>query len=279
MLSGRHGELDGRTIEHVSLAAACELACAIWSVRQSGDPTAVRLGDAWSTQCAPLGAVVRALAGDRLPKPNSPSTMHGAPTVELCQIRERSDVVATHWHLFLMRFRRSLENAGFSTTHALALSKALGEMADNAAQHSGPDEDHPAAAIVGYHVAPGWMSYSVADTGQGVLRSLRSNPKWTGLSSSQDALDAAVQRGATRRIHEPCGHGFSQVHKSIAALNGYLRFRSDDGVLVLDGRSGTFEARFAASPTMNGFQVSVTCAPSGDPADERVLPSQSHCVT
>lgn len=232
----------------------------------------VRLVDEWSTQCAPLGAVVRVLAGDRLVKPKSASTMHEAPTVELSQIRERSDVAAEHWDLFLARFKRSLVNAGFSTTHALALSKAFGEMADNVAQHSGPDEDHPANAIVGFHVSPGWMCFSVADTGQGVLRSLQANPKWTGLSTSQDALKAAVMERATRRTHETQGHGFLQVHKSIATLNGYLRFRSGDGLLALDGRRGALDARFAVSPILNGFQVAVTCARGGDLA-ERVLPS------
>lgn len=133
------------------------------------------------------------------------------------------------------------------------------EMADNVVQHSGPDEEHPGAGLVGYHVEESWMTYAVADVGQGVLSSLETNPKWSVLSHSRDALRAAIYQRASRRIESPGGDGFSQVQKSLADLNGALRFRSGDACLTLVGRRCVRQATLSSNPYLAGFQLAVTC--------------------
>ena len=167
---------------------------------------------------------------------------------------EGDDDLNTDWLLFLDRFRRSLRDNGFSNSLSAALSKALGEMTDNVVQHSGT------RGVAVFHVGERWTSWGVADIGRGVLNSLKTNPKWHRLAGSQEALLAVWRDGATRRVSPTRGDGFRQVELSLASLNGRLRFRSGDAVLVLDGTHGTPKSIVRANPELAGVQVSATCA-------------------
>lgn len=182
-----------------------------------------------------------------------------APLKELWRIQSRSDWTDDPASLFQSRFRRSLEKQGFGKKLSLALSKAMQEMADNVVQHSGSDEEHPAPGLVGYHVEERWMTYAVADIGRGVLASLETNPRWSTLSGSGHALRAAIYQNASRRIGSAGGAGFSEVQKSLADLNGTLRFRSGDACLTLVGRRTARLATLSSNPYLVGFQLAATC--------------------
>ena len=176
------------------------------------------------------------------------------------RIQSRSDWASDRSALFQSRFRRSLEIHSFGKKLSLALSKAMQEMADNVVQHSGPDEEHPALGLVGYHVGKNWMTYAVADIGRGVLASLQTNPTWASLPGSGEALRESVCHYASRRADAPHGTGFSEVQKSLADLNGTLRFRSGNACLSLVGRQDARRATISSNPYLVGFQLAVTCS-------------------
>jgi len=239
-----------------TLGAACEFACALEAWHRTGQRDLETEGMALVAACPPLALALNAL---RRPANEAPCNEFGAPELEFWNIRSADDVCDTASALYLDRFRRSLDRAGFHTRVAHALSKALAEMADNIVAHSLA----PGGALHGliaYHVDTGWMSFAAADIGCGVLASLRSSSEWSALSTAEQALDAAVRTGASRRIGEGPGTGFGTVHRSIASLNGVLRFRSDDAQLTLDGSAGSLRARGRRVARLGGLQVTVTAS-------------------
>jgi hypothetical protein len=185
-----------------------------------------------------------------------------SPKMEVFGIPSSPVAVSQPMQLSLERFARSLRDSGFGGRLAPALAAAFGEMVDNAVDHSGT---HGAAVgVAGFQVADKWFSYGVADTGQGVLESLKQNPNWSTLRNSSEALEWAVRRGASRRPGGMEGTGFSQVLKSIASLRGHLSFRSGDGVLTLEDLNGELRAARSFVRPMRGLQLCVTCKLEAD---------------
>jgi hypothetical protein len=165
------------------------------------------------------------------------------------------------WEQCLERFRRSLrDNGKFPAKLAAGLAGTFEEMVSNLLEHSGADEQHPAPGVVGYKVGLRRMTFAVADVGRGVLASLRTNPRWTALTNSLDALIAAICEQATSKHWLSHGDGFRQVHKTLADLSGTLRFRSGDGVLTLDGRGTARQRVKSRAAAAEGFQLAVSCA-------------------
>jgi hypothetical protein len=134
-------------------------------------------------------------------------------------------------------------------------------MADNVYQHAGG-----ARGLAVFQFDHKRASWCVADVGQGVLASLRSNERWSHLQTARDALVAVWHDGATRRQDARTGDGFRQVERSLAALNGHLRFRTGDAVLELAGANGALRSSSRTNPMLPGLQISAACA-LGDPAD------------
>ena len=227
----------------------------MWS--ESSQNALVQIVDAWSLCLPDLRLAQALLRGRRIQEERG---TFEAPLKELWRIQSANDWASVPATMFQARFRRSLRGHGFGKRLSLAISKAMQEMADNVVQHSGPDEEHPAVGLVGYHVADGWMTYAVADIGRGVLSSLHTNPKWSSLANSAEALRASVCRQASRRIGAPHGDGFSEVHRSLADLSGALRFRSADSSLTLAGQRAARRDTVSSSPYLLGFQLAVTCS-------------------
>jgi hypothetical protein len=134
-------------------------------------------------------------------------------------------------------------------------------MADNVYQHSGG-----ARGFAVFHFDDKRVSWCVADVGQGVLGSLRSSERWSHLQTAREALVAVWHDRATRRPGVRSGDGFRQVERSLAALNGHLRFRTDDAVLELAGGNGALRPSSRTNPRLPGLQIAATCA-LGDPAE------------
>jgi len=241
----------------VTLPALLELGCFSAIRAHSGAAPLERLIEKWSQYVPEIKRVRQFFAtGAGLQSQAAP---FDAPCAEFWPIQSRADWTGDPASLFQSRFARSLEKQGFGKKLSLALSKAMQEMADNIVQHTGSDEDHPARGLVGYHVEERWMTYAVAGVGRGVLASLKMNPKWYALSDSAAALRATIYQHASRRIDSPGGAGFSQVQKSLADLNGTLRFRTGDACLTFAGRRADRQAAMSSNPYLNGFQLAVTC--------------------
>jgi hypothetical protein len=207
---------------------------------------------------------------ERLSASAAPSVkLWTSPKVEVFGIPGSPVAVSRPMQLCLERFARSLQDSGFGGRLAPALAAAFGEMVDNAVDHGGVQS--AVVGVAGFQVADKWFSYGVADTGQGVLESLKQNPNWSALRNSSEALEWAVRRGASRRRGGMEGTGFSQVLKSIASLSGHLRFRSGDGVLTLDDANGELRAARSFVGPMRGLQLCVTCNLTADNPQFRAI--------
>jgi hypothetical protein len=131
----------------------------------------------------------------------------------------------------VMRFRRNIgQSKGL-------VCGAIGEMVDNIFEHSG----RPESGIVGFQATANHIDVSVADSGMGVLKSLRLNPAYAYLSDAGMALSLAVRDGTSRfptlSGGEGRGHGFSTLFRGLNSLDAEIRLRSDNYALEVGGRA------------------------------------------
>jgi len=193
---------------------------------------------------------------------NHQADLFGIRSIEFFRIRNTADITGDHFSLLLQRFCRSMRKAGFPKTFAEALSKVLGEMADNVVQHSEERAD-VFTGMGGYHVANRAAAFTITDVGRGVLASLKASPNWQHLKTSREALRAIVEARASSRAQQGEGEGFKQLFKALVDRNGSIRLRSGNAVVTIsDGVDGR-EAREGGSPSLAGLQVCVCCAAGG----------------
>lgn len=201
-----------------------------------------------------------------------PSTLNmwDVRSLEFFPIRNREWADAKIYHPFKSRFCKAAKQAGFGKK-AEALSGALGEMADNVAQHSGSNPACPALGIIGYYICEGHISFSIADLGRGALDSLKENPTWSQLQNSKDALLAIILKHASRRPYGGDGEGFKEVFRSLSNLNGLIELFSGDGRIRIRSTSSGSEASPQFTGYLSGFQITVNCSLAGEPG-ERIFP-------
>lgn len=238
----------------VELGAALEFAIALIDWRRRNEPPRqLASAESWSSRVEVIGEAARAIEGGAAGLP-----LYDAPERELLPLGSRS-ALAREGALFFDRFKRSLEErAGVASKKALAISKAAFDMADNAIQHSGADENAPAAGAVGFEIGGSRVIFAVADCGRGVLASLTTNPAWHHLSSARDALAAAVLKRASRWPHGG-GNGFGDLLNALADHAGRLRFASDKAVLGLDGTDPAKRTqRISERRPLGGLQLSIS---------------------
>lgn len=127
------------------------------------------------------------------------------------------------WITFCKRLENAASKAGLERQFAKALTGTVEEMASNILEHS----DYLASGLVGYRWSTFEFEYVVADSGIGVLESLRTNPQYSYLSGHLEALQTALQEGESRHGHNiGRGLGFRDLIKNIANRNSFLRFHS-----------------------------------------------------
>ncbi|MFL5329181.1 MAG: hypothetical protein ACJ8C4_09710 [Gemmataceae bacterium] len=163
------------------------------------------------------------------------------------------------WLEYLVRFRQSIKCVGFDLDKAKGIAAALGEMADNATIHA----NSPAGVLVGYQVSEGVTVCSVADVGIGVLQSLTSTDAYRHLRTHKEAIRLALHTGVSRFGPGNGGTGFYSVFKALAAMRGTLRFRSGEGVVMMDGTD--FDADKGEEGYVifrPGFQLTICCRTS-----------------
>jgi hypothetical protein len=119
--------------------------------------------------------------------------------------------------------------------------------------------------------AAGYVSFSIADAGRGVLASLKENAIWANLSDSRGALLAILQKHASRRSGMGEGEGFKEVYRSIANLNGLVEVRSHDGRATLTNQGGGRQIREGFIGFAPGFQLSICCSVR-EAAKDRIFP-------
>jgi hypothetical protein len=158
---------------------------------------------------------------------------------------------------FLMEAKRAAsEVAHLPGTTPGQLTAAMQELENNIHEHSGA----PATGFLAFRAASGIFEFVVADRGIGMLASLRRRAAFSALENHGTALQAALTDGTSRYESAGHGHGFRPIFIGLANLQGYLRFRSGDHALVMDGRTPTLAtARISQKPLIGGFFASVCC--------------------
>jgi hypothetical protein len=167
---------------------------------------------------------------------------------------------------FLMDAQRAARDVGgFPGSVPRWLVAAMGELEGNIREHS---EAVP-TGVLAFRAAPGVFEFVVADQGIGVLRSLRGGTEYRDLTDHGRALSAALTEGVSRfGVGVGRGLGFRPLFIGLLNLRGYLRFRSGDHALIMDGTSPSLaRARISQKPSLNGFFVSVCCRRRSGPTD------------
>jgi len=163
----------------------------------------------------------------------------------------------TVWTGFGLAAQKAATAAGFRKRIAAQLTAALGELHSNVYEHSG----EPETGLIAFRAQANRFEFVVADSGIGVLESLRSYDEYAGLCDYGEALRLALTDGVSR--YGPAagrGQGFRPLFIGLANLNGVLRFRSGDHALLIDGQNPSLmTARPAQKPRIPGFLVSVSC--------------------
>jgi anti-sigma regulatory factor (Ser/Thr protein kinase) len=143
---------------------------------------------------------------------------------------------------------------------AQGLLGAMTEIEDNIHLHSG----RPDTGMVAFRGSAEEFEFVVADSGVGMLASLRSSPDYASLDDAGKALHLALQDGTSRlnHIEKNHGYGFRDLFRNLASLNGELRFRSDDQAVTIEGIGPELVKSMLRQKTpMQGFAASIVCRP------------------
>lgn len=163
----------------------------------------------------------------------------------------------TPWTAFCLAAQQAAVAVGFPKHTAAQLIGALGELRSNIYEHAEAAE----TGLVAFRATVTTFEFVVADTGIGVLASLRCCADYADLENHGNALRLALTEGCSRFGSESGrGMGFRPLFVGLANLNGALRFRSGDHALTIDGQNPSLmSATIAQKPHLSGFLVSVTC--------------------
>lgn len=168
----------------------------------------------------------------------------------------------TEWVGFCLAAQKAATAAGFHRRIAAQFAGALGELMSNIHEHSGA----PASGVVAFRAGGNAFEFVVADSGMGVLESLRTCPAYARLADHGEALRLALADGVSRFGGDAeRGHGFRPIFVGLANLSGSLRFRSGDHALVIDGQKiDALSAKTAQKARLQGFLASVACRLPGN---------------
>ena len=160
---------------------------------------------------------------------------------------------------FLLAARAGAEAAGFSTPVAQSLAAAIRELESNIHEHS----ERPASGILAFQSRPSLFEFVVADSGVGVLATLREAEEFSNLTDHGLAMHAALQQNVSRHGRSSGhGNGFRDLFLGLTYLNADLRFRSGDHALLISGpRPDLKSARLAQKTPFQGFLAAIRCQP------------------
>ena len=160
---------------------------------------------------------------------------------------------------FLIAARTAADAAGFGTPVAQSLAAALREMESNIHEHS----ERPETGILAFQCKPSSFEFVAADSGVGVLATLREAEEFATMSDHGLAMHAALQENVSRHGRSPDhGNGFRDLFLGLAHLNADLRFRSGDHALIISGPQPDLKmARLAQKSPFQGFLAAVRCQP------------------
>jgi anti-sigma regulatory factor (Ser/Thr protein kinase) len=167
----------------------------------------------------------------------------------------------TRWASFGLKSDKAMQAAGLPAGLAGQLVGATKELHSNVYEHS----EKSRSGIVAFAVHKDMAEFIVADSGIGVLASLRTNPVHESLQHDGEALHLALQPGVTRYASDPTrGHGFDLMFTGLLNHGSKLRFRSGTAAVTIDGLAkGNPVPIIRDRPAMQGFLIGVDCRARG----------------
>jgi anti-sigma regulatory factor (Ser/Thr protein kinase) len=162
-----------------------------------------------------------------------------------------------HRNRFLFAARSAAEVVGLPKTVAQSLAAALREMESNIHEHS----EAATSGILAFQARPGSFEFVVADSGTGVLATLRQAEEFADLTDHGRAMHLALQENVSRYGRDSGhGNGFRDLFLGLAHLNADLRFRSGDHALLISGPQPELKtAHLAQKSPFKGFLAAVRC--------------------
>jgi hypothetical protein len=160
---------------------------------------------------------------------------------------------------FLIAARSAAEECGLGKPIAQCLAAALRELESNIHEHS----EAAGTGLLAFQARPSLFEFVAADSGVGVLATLREDEEFADLTDHGLAMHAALQEHVSR-YGRTSGHGngFRDLFLGLAHLNADLRFRSDDHALLISGpRPELKTARLAQKSHYKGFLAAIRCQP------------------
>lgn len=169
-------------------------------------------------------------------------------------------VFPVHYDLVWLRhiesdLRTSIATSGFTPVTAKALTGAVSEIINNVWQHA----QTTIPAFLLYHLEPERVNIGIADTGTGVLKSLRTNPRYEYLKTSMAALKKAMTVGVTRYQDEGHGYGFDTVLRAVADQWGAVRLRTGQAILEFHATTDVRNATTSYGVDLPGLQIAFSC--------------------
>lgn len=161
------------------------------------------------------------------------------------------------WTGFGLKADKAMQAAGLPPGMAGQIVGATKELHSNVYEHS----ERSRSGIAAFAVHDEMAEFIVADSGLGILASLKSNPAHAALARDSEALRLALQPGISRHAGQPLrGHGFDLMLTGLLNRNSKLRFRSGAAAVTIDGRAAGNPVPFIRDrPAMQGFLIAVEC--------------------
>jgi anti-sigma regulatory factor (Ser/Thr protein kinase) len=181
--------------------------------------------------------------------------LNGSRSLGLSSVRMLSE--GPNWTKFAIDVKAATLASGFSAAAGSEIVAAVGEFFSNVMEHSESSE----TGYVAYSGEEGIFEFVVADSGIGVLQSLKSNPAFANLADSGRAIELAITEGISSSVEAGRGHGFRPVFVGLANISDELRFRSGDhGHMVQRAGTVGIDARTIQLANLKGFFCSVVCS-------------------
>jgi anti-sigma regulatory factor (Ser/Thr protein kinase) len=151
--------------------------------------------------------------------------------------------------------RGSITEGGFTPMTAKAITGAVSEIINNVWQHAQTTNQ----ALLVYRLDPERVHIGVADTGIGVLNSLRTNPRYESIKTSMAALKNAMAVGVSRYEEQGHGYGFDTVLRAVADQWGAVRLRTGQAILEFHATTDLRHATASYGVALPGLQITFSC--------------------
>lgn len=172
-----------------------------------------------------------------------------------CKIRRsEQDTDNVDWLAFRVAFRSAAHASGLSKQLSNQLAGVLTEMEENVHLHSGK----PRSGLIAFSVSASTFDFAVLDCGRGVLASLRQATEFKNLTDHGQALRTAIQTGSSRYgSGTNHGHGFNGLVTMTSNAHAFVRLRSGDHLLEIDGTVPLATAQTFQRAAARGFLIAV----------------------